>query len=43
MRIMSEVSSLGARSDEIDALALDDPDLGKYPVECSRSCTAGCE
>src|SRR3984893_6368132 len=32
MRIMNEVSYLGAHSDEIDTLALDDPDLGKYPV-----------
>src|SRR3984893_9952162 len=32
MRIMNEVSYLGAHSDEIDTLALDDPDLGQYPV-----------
>jgi hypothetical protein len=32
MRIMNEVSYLGARSDEINSLALDDPALMKYPV-----------
>lgn len=32
MRIMNEVSFLGARTDEINTLALDDPDLCKYPV-----------
>jgi hypothetical protein len=32
MRILNEVSYLGAHSEEIDTLALDDPDLGKYPV-----------
>ncbi|HKF66925.1 MAG TPA: DUF4159 domain-containing protein [Vicinamibacterales bacterium] len=32
MRIMNEVSYLGARSEEINSLALDDPALMKYPV-----------
>jgi hypothetical protein len=32
MRIMNEVSYLGARSEEINSLALDDPELMKYPV-----------
>ena len=32
MRIMNEVSYLGAHSEEINSLALDDPELMKYPV-----------
>ena len=32
MRIMNEVSYLGARSEEINSLKLDDPELLKYPV-----------
>jgi len=32
MKIMNEVSYLGARADEINSLALDDPELFKYPV-----------
>ncbi len=32
MRIMNEVSYLGARVDDINTLALDDPELFKYPV-----------
>jgi len=32
MRIMNEVSYLGARSEEINSLSLDDPELMKYPV-----------
>src|SRR2546425_8211912 len=32
MRIMNEVSYLGPRIDEISTLALDDPELGKYPI-----------
>jgi hypothetical protein len=32
MRIMDEVSFLGAHDEEINTLALDDPDLFKYPV-----------
>jgi hypothetical protein len=32
MRIMKEVSDLDAHVDEINALALDDPELFKYPV-----------
>src|ERR1700674_3831577 len=31
MRIMNEVSYLGAHSDVINTLALDDPELCKYP------------
>jgi hypothetical protein len=29
---VNEVSYLGAHTEEIDTPALDDPDLGKYPV-----------
>ena len=32
MRIMNEVSYLGARVDDINSLKLDDPELMKYPV-----------
>jgi hypothetical protein len=32
MRIMTEVSYLGARVEEINSLTLDDPELSKYPV-----------
>jgi hypothetical protein len=32
MRIMNEVSYLGARTEEINVLKLDDPELSKYPV-----------
>src|SRR5947208_3577922 len=32
MRIMNEVSYLGARADDINSLKLDDPELFKYPV-----------
>ena len=32
MKIMNEVSYLGARSDDINSLKLDDPELLKYPV-----------
>ncbi len=32
MRIMNEVSYLGAHTEEINTLALDDPELFKYPV-----------
>jgi len=32
MKIMNEVSYLGARADDINSLALDDPELFKYPV-----------
>ena len=32
MRIMNEVSYLGAHDDEINTLTLDDPELFKYPV-----------
>ncbi len=32
MKIMNEVSYLGARDEEINTLALDDPELCKYPV-----------
>ncbi len=32
MRIMNEISYLGARVEEINSLTLDDPELGKYPV-----------
>jgi hypothetical protein len=32
MRIMNEVSYLGARTEEINSLKLDDPELSKYPV-----------
>jgi len=32
MRIMSEVTFLGPHTEEINTLALDDPDLFKYPV-----------
>jgi hypothetical protein len=32
MKIMNEVSYLGARTDEINTLRLDDPELFKYPV-----------
>ncbi len=32
MKIMNEVSYLGARGDDINSLALDDPELFKYPV-----------
>jgi hypothetical protein len=32
LRILNEVSYLGARVDEINTLALDDPELYKYPV-----------
>ena len=32
MKIMNEVSYLGAHDEEINTLALDDPDLFKYPV-----------
>ena len=32
MKIMNEVSYLGAHDEEINTLALDDPDLGKYPI-----------
>jgi hypothetical protein len=35
MRTMDEVSHLDAHRDEIDALALDDPDLAKYPGRTS--------
>ena len=32
MRIMNEVSDLDARTDDINTLALDDPEIFKYPV-----------
>jgi hypothetical protein len=32
MKIMNEVSYLGAHDDDINSITLDDPDLGKYPV-----------
>jgi hypothetical protein len=32
MRIMNEISYLGAHDDHVNHLTLDDPDLGKYPV-----------
>jgi hypothetical protein len=32
MKIMNEVSFLGAHDEEINSLALDDPELAKYPV-----------
>ena len=32
MRIMNEVSFLGAHTEEINTLALDDPELFKYPI-----------
>jgi hypothetical protein len=32
MKIMNDISYLGARSDEVNVLTLDDPDLGKYPI-----------
>ena len=32
MKIMNEVSYLGAHDEEINTVALDDPKLGKYPV-----------
>jgi hypothetical protein len=32
MRIMNEVSFLGPHTDEINTLALDDPELARYPV-----------
>jgi hypothetical protein len=32
MKIMNEVSYLGAHEDEINTLALDDPEISKYPV-----------
>jgi hypothetical protein len=32
MRIMNEVSFLGAHSEEINTLRLDDPELAKYPI-----------
>ena len=32
MKIMNEVSYLGAHDEEINTLALDDPELGKYPI-----------
>jgi len=32
MKIMNEVSYLGAREDEINTLAVDDPEISKYPV-----------
>ena len=32
MRIMNEITYLGAHSDDIDTMALDDPNLGRYPV-----------
>jgi hypothetical protein len=32
MKIMNEVSYLGAHDEDINSLALDDPALGKYPV-----------
>ena len=32
MRIMNEVSYLGAHDDESNAIALDDPILGRYPI-----------
>jgi len=32
MRILNEVSDLGARVDTINILSLDDPELFKYPV-----------
>ena len=32
MKIMNDISFLGARSDEVNVLTLDDPDLSKYPI-----------
>jgi hypothetical protein len=32
MRIMNDISFLGARTDDINVLSLDDPDLCKYPI-----------
>jgi hypothetical protein len=32
MRIMNEISLLGARADEINTVALDDPELFQYPI-----------
>src|SRR4029077_5164638 len=32
MKIMNELSYLGANEEEIDTLSLDDPELFKYPV-----------
>jgi len=32
MRIMNDISFLGAHDDEVNVLTLDDPDLGKYPI-----------
>ena len=32
MKIMNEVSFLGAHDEEVDTLTLDDPELSKYPV-----------
>ena len=32
MRIMNDISFLGAHSDEVNVLTLDDPELGRYPI-----------
>ena len=32
MKIMNEVSYLGAHDQDVDTIALDDPQLFKYPV-----------
>jgi len=32
MKIMNEVSYLGAHDRDINVLALDDPELSKYPI-----------
>src|SRR5260221_14725027 len=32
MRILNEISALGPRTEEINSLTLDDPELFKYPV-----------
>ena len=32
MRIMNDISLLGAHSDDVNVLTLDDPELGRYPI-----------